>query len=320
MKGKELEAPLVSIVIPMYNAEAFIRETLSSIYAQKYPNIEVIVVNDGSTDSSREIVLSDFPRCIFIQNSNSGGCSHPRNEGAKHAKGDLITFFDADDIMFPWKIETQVDFLKKHNDIDQVCVDYQNFSKDKQYPFSHFETCTNLQQRLKILRETQLILSPLEARQILIKENYVIANSPLFRAEVFKDIGGYDETLKASEDFELFYRLSMKYSVGIINKIGFKRRLHNSNMSSNQEKILKYKILSRSKILNYEKDTELRKEIKKRIAEYYVALGYHYIGKKNGLAIWNSLKSIQYGPTSIKDLARNIAKGILFAGLQKETR
>ena len=82
----------------MYNAETFIRETLSSIYAQKYPNIEVIVVNDGSTDNSRKIVLSDFPQCIFIQNSNSGGCSHPRNEGAKHAKGDLITFFDADDI------------------------------------------------------------------------------------------------------------------------------------------------------------------------------------------------------------------------------
>jgi hypothetical protein len=78
--------------------------------------------------------------------------------------------------------------------------------------------------------------------------------------------------------------------------------------------------LSRLKILTYEKDTELRKEIKKRIAEYYVALGYHYIGKKNGLAIWLSLKSIQYGPTSIKDLVRNIAKGILFAGLQKKTR
>lgn len=315
-----MKPPLVSIVIPMYNAEAFIRETLSSIYAQKYPYIEVIVVNDGSTDSSREIVLSDFPRCILIQNSNSGGCSHPRNEGAKHAKGDLITFFDADDIMCPWKMEMQVEFLKNNNEIDLVCVDYQNFSKDKEYPFSHFETCPNLQQRLKKLGETQLILSPREARQILIKENYVIANSPLFRAEVFKDIGGYDETLKASEDFELFYRLSMKYSVGIINKIGFKRRLHNSNMSSNQEKILQYKILSRSKILSYEKDKGFGKEIRKRIAEYYIALGYHYIGKNNYLAIWNSLKSIQYGIISQKNLARNIAKGILFAVLQKHSR
>jgi len=292
----------------MYNAEAFIRETLSSIYAQKYPNIEVIVVNDGSTDNSREIVLSDFSRCIFIQNSNSGGCSHPRNEGAKHAKGDLITFFDADDIMCPGKIETQVEFLKKHNEIDIVYVDYQNFSKDKHYPFSHFESCTNLQQRLKILGENQLILSPLEARQILIKENYVIANSPLFRAEVFKNIGGYDETLKASEDFELCYRLSMKYSAGIINKIGFKRRLHNSNMSSNQEKILKYKILSRSKILNYEKDTELRKEIK--------------------IVGWNKVKSLEKAktytsrlnePMEMNDLADKLNNGeTIFTDKDKE--
>jgi glycosyltransferase involved in cell wall biosynthesis len=301
----------------MYNAEAFIRDTLLSIFAQKYQNIEVIVVNDGSTDNSRDIVLSDFPQCVLIQETNSGGCSHPRNEGAKQAKGTFITFFDADDIMCPWKIETQVEFLAQHDEIEAVYVDYQNFSKHKQYPFSHYQTCPTLQDRLKISGKASLILSSSEARQILIKENYVIANSPLIRMDAFKNIGGFDENLKASEDFELCYRLSMKYSVGIINVVGFNRRLHTSNMSFNPEKILKYKILSRLTILSYEKNKDLKKEIRKSISQYFIALGYHYIGRRNSLALWNTVKSIKYGLPSTKYLARNIVKGLLFAALHK---
>src|SRR5262245_29043481 len=93
--------PLVSVIIPMFNAQAFIRETLDSILAQTYKNLEIIVVDDGSTDCSSQVVHNYKVPVFYYYQSNSGGCAVPRNTGIAHSSGELLCFVDADDILVP---------------------------------------------------------------------------------------------------------------------------------------------------------------------------------------------------------------------------
>ncbi len=110
---------LVSVIIPAYNSESFIKETLQSVSAQSYKNFEVIVVNDGSTDKTRDIIsefVASDKRFCLIEKEN-GGAASARNLGVEKAKGDLIAFLDSDDLWHPDKILKQVQYLKKYPEV-----------------------------------------------------------------------------------------------------------------------------------------------------------------------------------------------------------
>ncbi len=112
--------PIVSVITPAYNAEKYIKETIESVLGQTYKNWELIVVNDGSTDSTEEIIKSfDDPRIMLFSQKNSG-VSSARNRGIELAKGKYITFLDADDAIPNYSIQERVDYLDKHSDIDAV--------------------------------------------------------------------------------------------------------------------------------------------------------------------------------------------------------
>jgi teichuronic acid biosynthesis glycosyltransferase TuaG len=119
-----IHTPLISIVIPLYNGERFIAQTLESVLAQTYRTIEVIVVDDASTDNGREIVRhygAEDSRLKLIESAtNFGGPARPRNIGIEAARGEFIAFVDADDVWKPHKLQTQLDFLIQHPDIDMV--------------------------------------------------------------------------------------------------------------------------------------------------------------------------------------------------------
>jgi glycosyltransferase involved in cell wall biosynthesis len=110
--------PLVSVVIPVYNAEAFLRESLDSVLAQDYDPFEVIVVDDGSTDASGQIAQS-YPDVRYLRQENQGASS-ARNLGIADARGEMIANVDADDVIPPQKLSTQVGFLLDHPDV--ACV------------------------------------------------------------------------------------------------------------------------------------------------------------------------------------------------------
>ncbi len=122
---------LVSIIIPAFNAEKYIKETLKSALGQTYKNIEVIVVDDGSTDKTAEMVKSfNDPRLIYIHQGNKGQ-SAARNAGIQKAKGEYIAFLDSDDLFLPQKIERQVEFLKNHPDCGLCYCKIYHFFSDK---------------------------------------------------------------------------------------------------------------------------------------------------------------------------------------------
>lgn len=124
MKTSNSERPVISVITPMYNAEKFISETISSVLKQTFVDFEMIIVDNCSADASREIVksfimLDNRIRLIELE-YNSGGPARPRNIGLEHAKGEYIAFLDADDVWLPQKLERQLNFFKENPDVD-IC-------------------------------------------------------------------------------------------------------------------------------------------------------------------------------------------------------
>ncbi len=129
---------LVSVIVPCFNAARWIRETLASVRAQTGVSLQVIVVDDGSTDATAEIVAREFPRVELVQTTNQGA-SAARNRGLAAARGDVIQFLDADDVLLPRKIETQLGALREKN-ADVVYGDWQYLMPQREGTFRPAQT------------------------------------------------------------------------------------------------------------------------------------------------------------------------------------
>ncbi len=125
-----MKSPLVTIIIPAYNAKSYIRRSLGSALEQTYEKVEIIVVDDGSTDETAEIVKSyGDPRIKYIYQENQGQGA-ARNNGIKRSSGDYITFLDADDRYLPEKVERQVEFLQGHGEYHAVYCNALHYYSD----------------------------------------------------------------------------------------------------------------------------------------------------------------------------------------------
>jgi glycosyltransferase involved in cell wall biosynthesis len=302
---------LVSVIIPAYNAAALIEETLQSIFRQTYQPIEVIVVDDGSTDNTVEVVKA-FPGPVrLVSQANSGGCSSPRNNGLGLAQGEFITFFDADDLMVPTKIERQAAFLRRHPRCDAVLMDYRNFDEHGHAPSSHFDTCAQLRAAVEMEGQGEIRLASKIANRILVSENFAIAGSPLIRRSVFQHVNSFDENLRASEDFDFIYRLARHSDLGIIDEVGFLRRFHAANMSNRTEHVLRFKIESRAKLFATEQDAVNRRLLSRMIAGYHLDMAdfaHRKAPARSFRHVWSAL-SLGHPP----DL--RIAKGLVKCAL-----
>lgn len=306
--GRAVVRDLVSVIIPAYNAASLIEETLHSVFAQTHSEIETIVVDDGSTDSTAAIVDRYSPRVILMRQTNSGGCSSPRNHGLRVARGEFITFFDADDLMLPGKLARQVAFLRAHPQLGAVLMDYRNFDETGEAATSHFAGCPQLKRLLVGSGADQVLLDPLPATRILTNENYAIAGSPLVRRSLFDSVDPFDEDLRASEDFDLMYRIARHSGVGIIGEVGFLRRFHESNMSKRVAHVLRYKIESRSKLWRLEEDTENRRLLSREIASYHLSLaefGHRSAPAQSLRHLWSALR---FGHAPDLRLAKSLVK------------
>lgn len=187
----------VSVVIPAYNAAATISRALRSVYAQTFPADEVIVVDDGSTDGTAEVVRAEFPKVRLIQQANSGP-SAARNAGIQTSKGRWIAFLDADDRWLPWKLQRQMAVFEADGDIALVAC------------------------RAYILREGDVHLNMPEDHDPavdkvgfldLLQDNMFSTPSVVARADVLHDLGGFDPGIPGSEDFDLWLRIASRYPI-----------------------------------------------------------------------------------------------------------
>ncbi len=301
--------PRVSVIIPAFNAEPFISETLDSVLAQTYPNLEVVVCDDGSVDGTRERVEAYAPAVRYVHCVNSGAPSRPRNVGIRASTGELLAFVDADDLMAPERIAAQVAFLVRHPEAGLVFSDYDEFGADKTAERGHFETCPLLSELLTQCAPGAdgLILDPATATELLLTENFG-SSSPTVRRRVVEKVGGYDESLMSSEDFEFQFRVALSCSIGIIPEIHWHKRQHSLNMSAHAERTLSRKIEVRRRILSAETIGRRRRKLKRRIAGWHADLAYFYTGRDNRLALRHALYGMVMAP-------REALRASLFARL-----
>lgn len=212
----------VSVIIPAYNAEKYIAETLDSVVIQTYSNLEILVINDGSTDRTSEVVnrYAEKDSRIKVIYKQNGGVSSARNEGLISSKGEYICIFDSDDIMMPEKIEKQVTFFKENLDINFIYSSVHHFFDEKPS------------------QKRQLQVPVLESKPYkkLLEANVINASTVMFKRELFERYGGFDESLKSSEDWDYWLLLSRdnKNSFGFIFEYLTLCRIRKQSLSSNE--------------------------------------------------------------------------------------
>ena len=184
--------PLVSVIIPSYNSARFLAEAVKSVFAQTYSALECIVVDDGSTDNTDEVLqqlVSRYPSLRTARKTN-GGLSSARNLGLRLCRGDVVSFLDADDVLLPGKIELQVNFLNDHPDVGIVYGDYLIVTED-------------LRSLALFTAEMPRKLFPLDA---LCYRNWFNPLVPLIRRSVTEAVGEFDEELPVAEDWDYWIR------------------------------------------------------------------------------------------------------------------
>jgi len=210
--------PLVSIVVPSYNHELYIKRCIESVISQTYAEIQLIVIDDGSTDRSREILTDLSARYNFIfLTQNNKGLSKTLNDGIRNfATGKYISVLASDDYWCPEKIELQVQYLENNNSYAMVF--------GKSYIVNEMDVVTG------ILGEG-VTSSDLGFDRLLF-DNKVIASTVLLRKNIWNEVGGFNED-SYIEDWDLWLKVANRYKIGFINKcLGFYRR-HDFNMSNN---------------------------------------------------------------------------------------
>lgn len=204
----------------VYNAQDYLREAIESILGQTFRNFEFLIVNDGSTDASREIVLSyQDPRIRLVDNPSNIGLTRSLNRGLNMARGRWIARQDADDVSLPERMARQIEFIQAHP--ERVIVGAQAEIMDAggravRTGFS-FKPTTSLGIKWGVL-----FGSPFVHSSVLFRKNII-----------WKELGGYNEAFKTSQDFELWSRLLLRHTGRNLTLVLVRTRRHPGNISGN---------------------------------------------------------------------------------------
>lgn len=193
--------PPVSVVMPAWNALDFINDAMQSVLSQSYRDLELIVVDDGSTDGDYAALARMDPR-VRVLHVARGGVGRARNLGIRHARGRYIAFLDADDLWVPGKLRAQIDYLEAHPQIGVVFGEYYRWSCNPDGQWSDPSAVYPDEQGLR--RTSQERCGWMYTR--LLMGDLVGMNTPVVRREVFDTIGGFDEGMERGEDYDFWLR------------------------------------------------------------------------------------------------------------------
>lgn len=194
-------SPLVSVIVPAFNGERYLGEALQSALAQDYPNKEIIVVDDGSTDSTPEI-LKGFGERIRVFRQNNAGAAVARNAAIARARGKYFAFLDADDLWLPQKLTAQIAYLESHPDIGMVYSAWAEWHADAGGRFA-----PPAPQHRAIEPEIEPGGSGWLYNQLLL-DCVIHTTTVVMRADLAARVGAFDETLRRGQDYDYWLRAS----------------------------------------------------------------------------------------------------------------
>lgn len=204
--------PLVSVIIPCYNHGRYLAEALASVRQQDYPAVEIVVVDDGSTDSTRE-VAQDHPFVNYIYQPNQG-LSAARNTGLRHSTGPYLVFLDADDWLLPDALKINAQYLQQN-----PALAFVSGGHDKVYAAG-------------VVSDNSKVVTDLHYQRLL-EGNYIGMHATVMYQRWVFDKFEYDPALKAAEDYDLYLRIARTYPVvHHTHRVATYRR-HGANMSGN---------------------------------------------------------------------------------------
>ena len=269
---------LVSVIIPTYNRADYLKLALKSVIEQTYKNIEVIVVDDGSTDHTAEVIASfNNSRIKYFYQENTGLPAAGRNLGLRECSGAYIAFLDSDDMWHPEKLEKQVRYLCEH---PQYYLVYSNA-----WIIDDFELQKGLLLKSGTLKQGKIFRK-------LINGNFIPVMTVLMRREVFENVGFFNEdySIRAAEDYEYWLRIALHYKFGFIDEpLAMYRKHSGSTISKANSAQLGQKVLSLF-LNNPHVPDGYKKDIVAEIHELYYQSAWYYWSKSEKLLAKKELK------------------------------
>ncbi|MEN8130475.1 MAG: glycosyltransferase [Pseudomonadota bacterium] len=215
-----MNTPLVSAVIPCFNQAHFLSEAIDSLLAQSYSNIEIIVVDDGSTDNTADVV-SCYANVQLLRQRNSG-LAAARNSGIRASQGDYLIFLDADDLLLPNAVEKGFVCLQKHPDSAFASGRYRLLTPDGSAREPHIDTPMDKDPYTALLRGNHIAMHA----------------TVMYRRQVLEVTGGYNASLPVCEDYDLYLRIARQYQIARHKHVIAEYRKHGTNISYNSPLML----------------------------------------------------------------------------------
>lgn len=226
--GEAANLPLVSVIMPVFNGAAYLRTAIESVLRRSYKNLELVIADDGSTDGSRTIVseyLFDH-RLVFLENEINLGVAATRNRAIAASSGNLITFLDQDDVWLERKLELQVAAIKSHPEVGLLHAEYARIDSQGEL----FPAARKLPPE-RFVNPT----APVEVRDVFAEifvSNDIQPLTTMIRREVLNELGGFEPTLRGTDDYELWLRIALHYPVAHLRTIVGYWRAHPEQQSN----------------------------------------------------------------------------------------
>ena len=249
---------LVSVVVPAYNAAGFVRAAVISALEQSHRSIEVIVVDDGSTERVEWVVDLDRGR-VRYQWQKNGGPSSARNAGARLARGDLLAFLDADDLWAPTKIERQVAALEAS---PAAAISYGMFAG--------IDEAGNPLPRPRRERPSG------DVAVALFMYNFITTSSVVVRRACFDDAGGFDESLRWSEDYDLWMRIAERHEAVCVEGTIGSYRMSTHGLSREFGRLYETERTVIDRAIARHSRPEFARRLPERLGNLHFEFGYDY--------------------------------------------
>lgn len=259
----------VSVIIPTRNSEKYIGEAIESVVAQTYQHLDIIIVDDGSIDNTKEIIkkfIKSYPDKITFTSQKNLGPSSARNKGIVCSKGEYIAFLDSDDIWLKEKLELQIKALNLSK-AGLVYTDY--YVEELLTGANSINHCVTFSRN--------------KFKELFLLQNPVFTSTVLVKRECLKKVGSFDESLHVAEDWDLWLRLFKEYDFVRVPVPLVRQRVRKNSQSSEPEKNLSNDLLFLSKIFS-ECGTDIKKNQRSKAYSYrYYSAAIAYKDSKKRL-------------------------------------